>query len=182
LQSGLVINCDTRHKLKNEKNEWVDFQNLKVGGYVALPNTDKAIQFSTKIYRYDTIASIEILNKEGMTYTMSVDDDLHQFVADGVITKNSAFHCLLWSLIQLQKTIKKYDLKTLLIGQIHDSIVADSPADELDTFLEVAETIMTKKLRKHWEWIIVPMEVEAEVADLGKTWFDKKPYHRKSLS
>jgi DNA polymerase I-like protein with 3'-5' exonuclease and polymerase domains len=84
-------------------------------------------------------------------------------------------------LIQLQKTIKKYDLKTLLIGQIHDSIVADSPADELDTFLEVAETIMTKKLRKHWEWIIVPMEVEAEVADLGKTWFDKKPYHRKSL-
>jgi DNA polymerase-1 len=107
------------------------------------------------------------------------------FRCSGVYTRNkilntpaqsSAFHCLLWSLIRIQKTIKRYQLKTLLIGQIHDSIVADVPDSELDIFLEIAEDIMTNKLVKRWEWITVPMEVEAEVADIGKTWFDKKPY------
>jgi DNA polymerase I-like protein with 3'-5' exonuclease and polymerase domains len=107
------------------------------------------------------------------------------FRCSGVFTRNeilnipaqsSAFHCLLWSLIQIQKKIKKYNLKTLLVGQIHDSIVADSPPDELDIFLEIAEHIMTKQLRKRWTWLTVPMEVEADVADIGKTWFDKKLY------
>lgn len=107
------------------------------------------------------------------------------FRCSGVFTRNeilnvfaqsAAFHCLLWSLIQIQKRIKKYKLKTLLIGQIHDSIVADSPSDELDIFLEFTEYVMTERLRKRWSWITVPMEVEAEVADVGKTWFDKKPY------
>jgi DNA polymerase-1 len=107
------------------------------------------------------------------------------FHCSGVFTRNeilnipaqsSAFHCLLWSLIQIQKQIKKHNLKTLLIGQIHDSIVADSPADELDIFLEMVEYVMTERLRKRWSWLSVPMEVEADVADIGKTWFDKKPY------
>jgi hypothetical protein len=35
---------------------------------------------------------------------------------------------------------------------------------------------MTERLRKRWAWLTVPMEVEADVADIGKTWFDKKPY------
>jgi hypothetical protein len=180
LSSGLIINCDVQHKLKNENREWVDFDKLKIGDYVALPNTIKQTILNNsqfrEIYRFDTITKIEVLDEYEDTYTMSVDDPLHQFVADGVITKNSAFHCLLWSLIQIQEKIKKYNLKTLLIGQIHDSIVADSPADELDIFLELAEYVMTKQLRKRWSWIIVPMEVEADVADIGKTWFDKKPY------
>jgi DNA polymerase I-like protein with 3'-5' exonuclease and polymerase domains len=107
------------------------------------------------------------------------------FRCSGVFTRNeilnipaqsSAFHCLLWSLTRLQTILKKSHFKTLLIGQIHDSIVADVPDDELDMFLEVAEYIMTDKLRQRWKWLTVPMEVEVEVADVGKTWFDKKPY------
>ena len=37
LSSGLVVRCDTRHKLKNEQNRWVPFEQLRPGGYVALP-------------------------------------------------------------------------------------------------------------------------------------------------
>jgi len=33
LESGLILNCDTRHKFKNEKNEWVDFKDVKKGCY-----------------------------------------------------------------------------------------------------------------------------------------------------
>jgi len=66
--------------------------------------------------------------------------------------------------------------KTVLVGQIHDSIVADVSHDELDIFLDFVKHVMTKRIHKHWEFLSAPMEIEAEVADLGATWFDKKPY------
>ena len=87
-----------------------------------------------------------------------------------------SFHCLLWSLIQINKGIKKRGWRTLLIGQIHDSIVADVPEEEVDIFLEFVKYVMTEKLHEHWKFLSAPMEIEAEVAGLGKTWFDKKPY------
>jgi DNA polymerase I-like protein with 3'-5' exonuclease and polymerase domains len=67
-------------------------------------------------------------------------------------------------------------MKTLIVGQIHDSIVADVPWNELDDFLGLAKEVMTERLRKTWKWINIPLEVEAEVAPLGKSWADKVEY------
>lgn len=101
------------------------------------------------------------------------------FVCHGEYSRNKlmnypiqgpAFHCLLWSLIQLVKATK--DMGTKIVGQIHDSILADVPEDELEDFLKLAKKIMTKEIRKHWKWIKVPLSIEAEVSD--KNWFEKK--------
>jgi len=35
---------------------------------------------------------------------------------------------------------------------------------------------MTIDLRKHWSWIIVPMDVDAEVSPMGRSWFEKEKY------
>lgn len=107
------------------------------------------------------------------------------FRVSGVMRRNevvnypiqgSAFHCLLWSLIRIQSEMKRYKFKSKIIGQIHDSLVGDVRVKELDNFLELAVRVMTKDLLKAFPWIIVPMTVEAEVAPVGGTWFDKKGY------
>ena len=112
-------------------------------------------------------------------------DYLSGFRCSGVFPRNEVLnmpiqglscHCLLWSLIQINKGIKKRGWKTVLVGQIHDSIVADVSHDELDLFLEYVKHVMTKRIHKHWTFLSAPMEIEAEVAGLGETWFDKKPY------
>jgi DNA-directed RNA polymerase subunit beta len=36
LENGTVIRCDTKHKLKNEMDEWVDFEFLRVGQLVSV--------------------------------------------------------------------------------------------------------------------------------------------------
>jgi DNA polymerase-1 len=106
------------------------------------------------------------------------------FICSGVMNRKevinypvqgSAFHCLLWSLIRLQEFIEREGLETMLVGQIHDSIIADVPPSEFDYFIENAKRIMTKKITKHWKWINVPLEVEADACEVGETWFDKKP-------
>lgn len=110
-------------------------------------------------------------------------DTLTGFRVGGVMRKNdvinygiqgSAFHCLLWSLIQLRERMRKRKMRSRLIGQIHDSMLAEVHEDELADFLWMARDIMVEEIRQHWEWISVPLKVEAEVAPAGKSWYDKK--------
>ena len=107
------------------------------------------------------------------------------FEIGGVLKRNEvinypvqgvAFHCLLWSLIRIQKLLTKYKMKTLIVGQIHDSIVADVLDKELQTYLELVNQVMTVDIKKHWKWIITPIEIEADVAPAGKSWHDKQEY------
>ena len=88
--------------------------------------------------------------------------------------QGTAFHCLLWSVIQLQKWLKKYRMKTKLLGQIHDSKVLDLHPKEADDVLHKAKSIMTVELPKHWEWICVPLEVEVEASPTNQSWHKKE--------
>ena len=105
------------------------------------------------------------------------------FLSQGVYRRNqvlntaiqgSAFHCLLWSLVRLQRWLNKWKMKTKIVGQIHDSIVADVHPDEFDDYLAAVKQIITVDLRRHWDWIIVPMEIEAEASEVGGTWYEKR--------
>lgn len=105
------------------------------------------------------------------------------FVARGIYRRNqvinspvqgAAFHCLLKSLIKLNKWVKKNLKRSYLVGQIHDSILADVHVKELDKYLKKANKIMTKDLVRDWDWIVVPIEIEAEVTPPGGNWYQKE--------
>src|SRR5690606_34276136 len=86
----------------------------------------------------------------------------------------AAFHCLLWSLIKLQKRMKKKKMRSKIVGQIHDSIVGDIHKNEVEDYLKMAKQTMTVDLPKAWKWIKIPLEIEAEVAPIDGSWYDKK--------
>ena len=86
--------------------------------------------------------------------------------------QGSAFHCLLWSLIQIYRKLRTYRFESLVIGQIHDSIIMDIKEDELDQVLELSLGVMCNELREHWPWIITPVSVE--VATSRTNWHEKK--------
>lgn len=88
--------------------------------------------------------------------------------------QGSAFHCLLWVLIQLQKWLNKYKMRSRIVGQIHDSIIGDVHEKEKDDYLAMVKYLVEVALPKAWDWIIVPFEIEAEVCDPGASWFYKK--------
>lgn len=107
------------------------------------------------------------------------------FVVDSIVNRKeacnwpvqgTAFHCLLWSLIQINKQIKKKKMDALLVSNIHDSIVADVHKDQVHDYVALAMKIMTKRIMKHWSWLTVQLDAEAEVAPVGKSWFHKKEF------
>lgn len=108
---------------------------------------------------------------------------LFGFLIQGIMKRNeainypiqsTAFHCLLWSLIQLEKSLRMRKMRTKIVGQIHDSIVSDVPINELDDYLVLASSIMTRRIRKGRDWLVVPLEVEAEACGEKETWHQKK--------
>ena len=88
--------------------------------------------------------------------------------------QGSAFHWLLWSLIRINKLLRKYKMKSVIIGQIHDSMVGDIHKKEVKDYLDIANQVMTIDVRKHWDWIIFPLTIEAEVAPVGGSWYEKE--------
>lgn len=88
--------------------------------------------------------------------------------------QGSAFHCLLWSLIELNKWLKENKMRTKIIGQIHDSIVLDIHTEEVTIVLDKAREIMTKSIIRKWKWLIVPLQVEIELSPLNSSWYYKK--------
>jgi DNA polymerase I-like protein with 3'-5' exonuclease and polymerase domains len=90
--------------------------------------------------------------------------------------QGSSFHCLLWSLIQIVKEMTEKKMESYVFCQIHDSVVAMVRDEELQDYLNMAQRIMTKKIREHWKWIIVPLEIEADVSPIRGTWHQKEPW------
>lgn len=124
-------------------------------------------------------ATWEEYQKTGKVYTKT------GFTYQGVMKRNdvlnypiqgSAFHVLLWSLIEGVKAQVRDRWKSKIIGQIHDAIILDVHPKELKQVVKIMQCIMCNDVRKHWEWITVPLEVDAEVCDIDASWAEKKPY------
>lgn len=88
--------------------------------------------------------------------------------------QGTAFHLLLWSLIRLQRWIDRHKMKTLIVCQVHDSMLLDIPEDEFDDVIEEAVKIMTIDASNHFQFVNVPLEVEAEASPVDGTWYEKE--------
>lgn len=94
--------------------------------------------------------------------------------------QGSAFHCLLWCLVQIGRTLRKYKMKSMLVGQIHDSLLGDTPVGELRNYLEIVEHVVRVLLPQHFPWIEVPLEIEYELSAPQTPWYLKKEFHFKN--
>lgn len=89
--------------------------------------------------------------------------------------QGSAFHCLAKSLNLIRAEIRKKRMRSRLVTEIHDALVADCPASEVHDFAKLCERIMTKQVPEQWRWINVPLVVEAEASALDGSWAEMSP-------
>jgi uracil-DNA glycosylase family 4 len=110
-------------------------------------------------------------------------DLLSGFRCRGLYTKNEvlnfpmqgpAFHCLLWSIIHVQEHLEKEKMDSLIIGQIHDSMVLDAVPDEVEDLKPAIKRIMCDDIREYWPWIIVPLDIEMDIAGIDEPWNKKQ--------
>ena len=112
--------------------------------------------------------------------------DMHTgFRCSGIMGKNdainypvqgAAFHCLVWSYIQMDKIMQERSWQTRLIGQIHDAIILDVHPEELDEVCRTIVQVTTKDLPAAWKWINVPLHVDFELCGVDESWAEKKDF------
>lgn len=105
------------------------------------------------------------------------------FRIEGPLAKNdiinypvqgASFHWLLWSLIHVQKELRRRKMKSRLVGQIHDSLIGEVHHTEVADYSKIVHRVMTQDVREHWDWIITDLDIEMEAAPLNGTWYQKK--------
>lgn len=85
--------------------------------------------------------------------------------------QGSAFHCLLWSLIQINRYLRKNKYETKIINQVYDDILFDMVPDEKEELKPIIKKIMTKDIREKFKWIIVPLNIDMEVSEINGNWY-----------
>lgn len=111
-----------------------------------------------------------LISKTGFKYTsLMKKKNVLNFCIQG-----SAFHTLLWSLIELDKIFDEMGLQTKILGNVHDSILFDVEPSELETIKPIIKRVMTKDVREHFKWITIPLDIDADISEVDGNWFDMK--------
>lgn len=110
------------------------------------------------------------------------------FVCEGYYRRNqvlnfaiqgNAFHWLLWVIIEITKELKKRRMKSILVGEIHDSLLGDVPDNELQDYLELTDDVFSRRLPEHYkDHIIVPIVTEVDVTPVDGSWHTKEEWKR----
>lgn len=87
-------------------------------------------------------------------------------------TQGTAFHVLLWCLIRLTNIFEEKGFDSKIIGNIHDSIVFDINPDELEEIKPIIRHVMTKDIRDEFDWIILDLDIDAEISGVDKSWYE----------
>jgi len=118
--------------------------------------------------RYQKNGYVDLLTGFRCKGLMSRNDSINYPV------QGAAFHCLLWSLIEMDRIIQLEGLQTKIVGQIHDALILDVVPEELEYVGKLVHRITTKDLPEAWDWINIPLVVEADLTPVDGSWADLK--------
>jgi uracil-DNA glycosylase family 4 len=91
-------------------------------------------------------------------------------------TQGTAFHLLLWTMIEVEIIARLERWMTIFIGQIHDEMINDTKPSELDHVVQTINHVGTVAIRKQFPWIIVPLKIEHSVSEINGNWAELKEY------
>ena len=85
-------------------------------------------------------------------------------------TQGTAFHCLLWTFIQVTNQFEKNKMDAYFTGQIHDAMLPDYNPEEEAVVDHLIWLYGTQKIREHWEWINAPLSIEKSRSAIDGDW------------
>ena len=86
--------------------------------------------------------------------------------------QGTAFHLLLWTLIEVMKVKIEEKWKSEIIAQIHDSMLIDTVPEEKDYIIKTIDYIGTVKIREVFPWIIVPLSIDYKTTPIDGSWYE----------
>jgi len=83
--------------------------------------------------------------------------------------QGSAHHILLYLFNGLSDYVIENNLKSKIIGQIHDSIVMSIEPGEENLIIKALAHLL-RCVEREWDWLKVPLEMEIEIGEVDRPW------------
>ena len=124
-------------------------------------------------------------------YAQWRDDTYNEYLRNGVIKSYLGFqyhapmtrnevtncqaqgggcHCLIWTFTQVTNEINRRQLKSRIIGQIHDSCVVSVAPEEEALIDYLFWYYGTQAIAEHFKWINVPLKFEKAIGEIDAPW------------
>ena len=163
-----------------DDSSYVLYRRIATGGRTTVYTLKKlcemlGVTLSSPIYGIKTLVSKTALGREEDTYTLSVDDPLHRFDAEGIITKNSGADIMKIAMVTLHKAFHRKgwlrnggDDSIRMLLTVHDEIVFEIKharvAEAIPVIVALMEAPWKRPNKPKWT---VPLVVEPLV---GFNW------------
>ena len=171
---GFVVEAFLREvspaQLKRHSHK-VIYSRLKHGGTTSVHTlaailATANVELSTPIYTWSPLRKKRALGVEEETYTLSVDDPLHRFDSEGIISKNTASDIVKSAMLRVDDALRAAGLRARMVMQVHDELLVEAPRDEAEQVAEIVKREMIGAAN-----LDVPLEVEVGTGD---NWMDAK--------
>jgi DNA polymerase-1 len=155
----------------NSRSHKVLYSRLKHGGKASIYSLSAmlkaaGVELSTPLYAWSSLRGKRALNVLEETFTLAVDDPLHRFDSEGVISKNTSSDIVKIAMLHVDEAIKREGLKARMLMQVHDELLVEAPAEEA----ERVATLLRREMESAVE-LDVPLLVEVGIGD---NWMDAK--------
>ncbi len=88
--------------------------------------------------------------------------------------QGTAFHVLLWAMIQMHRVCKERGWRSRLMWQIYDSMIWNLWPPEQEEVVATCDHVMTVEAPKHFPWINTPLSAEFEITGVDGRFSDLK--------
>ena len=147
------------------------YSRLKHGGSIliyTLAEMLKAsgVKFSLPLYSWSALRERRTLGKSEETFTLAVDNPLHRFDSEGVISKNTASDIMKIAMLKVDDAIRREHPAAKILMQVHDELLLEAPEAEAASVARIVKREMETAVE-----LFVPLIAEVGVAD---NWMDTK--------
>lgn len=144
---------------------------LKHGGGVSIYTlatmlNAAGVSLDEPLYTWSALRAKNSLGIEEETYTLAVDDPLHRFDSEGVISKNTASDIVKIAMLKVDEALRRERLAARMVMQVHDELLVEAPEAEV----ERVKAILKREMEGAVE-LDVPLVVEVGA---GRNWMDAK--------
>ena len=119
-------------------------------------------------YGWERVASMRTTGETVEMYDVEVLDDVHAFVADGVVVHNTSADIMKLAMVLIYREFKKrgWLRRAKAIVTIHDELVFEVDGDIAEEMVDVTVPLMVEKTVAPLGWL-VPLKVDIE---FGQDW------------
>jgi len=98
--------------------------------------------------------------------------------------QGTAFHLLLYAMMDVNNTIARQGLQSKTMWEIHDSIGISVNPKEVGKICRIINESMVVKPARKFDWLIVPLDIDVKIGRINEPWseiedMDFKKYLRK---